>query len=474
MKMHVDLQKRFPIYYACPKCVAARLCGSAFLQNGLTFAQELDEGWKDTGGLVTCECPLRTDSASWKSLKSFIQLISVCNSCILPVNTRIALWSSSNLLLAIVLKVELWNFFNSFISLKLFSWASRKSQFCFNNYSRRSCWSRRWILLASIRSFHLIFVYFFCHSQPGICVFQSPLDTARICPLNNCSFRSCWSCDEVYPLERDEVLFAAIRSFHLIFVYFFCHSQPGICVVQSPSDSRRGFGPLSIQRGPNLCMFRFWPVLATGLLRSIVAFGHDFNNGLPHSFGHWRRRLTNSLLAGSDRLVLGMRFRAFHRLWHHRNRRPRGTVARGTVARSSTPDWTRRTSLWVGEVEKWILRNERRKLKMMKRSRKSERTLTSCMAMTMGWNETNTRTSWAMRCVQEMSVTTQNKDYEDWQHYAHAHVFVLCFVLFLWILVFTLSWVSDASTSSKMVSFVNCISPRIRNIKCKVLSFWML
>ena len=28
-----------------------------------------------------------------------------------------------------------------------------------------------------------------------------------------------------------------------------------------------------------------------------------------------------------------------------------------------------------------------------------------------GWDETNTRTSWAMRCVQGMSVTTQ--DYED-------------------------------------------------------------
>ena len=51
---------------------------------------------------------------------------------------------------------------------------------------------------------------------------------------------------------------------------------------------------------------------------------------------------------------------------------------------------------------------------------------------------------------------------------------MLCCVLILWILVFTLSLVSDASTSSKMVLFVNCISPHIRNTKCKVLSFWML
>ena len=38
----------------------------------------------------------------------------------------------------------------------------------------------------------------------------------------------------------------------------------------------------------------------------------------------------------------------------------------------------------------------------------------------------------------------------------------------------TLWLVSDASTSSKMVSFVNCMSPRIRDTKCKVLFFWML
>ena len=39
-------------------------------------------------------------------------------------------------------------------------------------------------------------------------------------------------------------------------------------------------------------------------------------------------------------------------------------------------------------------------------------------------------------------------------------VFMLCFVLFLWILAFTLSLVSDTSTSSRKVLFINCISPR--------------
>ena len=58
------------------------------------------------------------------------------------------------------------------------------------------------------------------------------------------------------------------------------------------------------------------------------------------------------------------------------------------------------------------------------------------------------------------------------QHYAHAHVFMLWLrVDVLWILVFTLSLVSDASTFSRKVLSVNCISPRIRNTKCKVLSF---
>ena len=35
---------------------------------------------------------------------------------------------------------------------------------------------------------------------------------------------------EVLLLERDEVLLAAIRSFHLIFVYFFGRNWPGVRV----------------------------------------------------------------------------------------------------------------------------------------------------------------------------------------------------------------------------------------------------
>ena len=39
-KMHVDLQKRFPIYHAYPTCLAALLCSAALEKNGLAFLQE--------------------------------------------------------------------------------------------------------------------------------------------------------------------------------------------------------------------------------------------------------------------------------------------------------------------------------------------------------------------------------------------------------------------------------------------------
>ena len=35
---------------------------------------------------------------------------------------------------------------------------------------------------------------------------------------------------EVLLLERDEVLLVSTRSFHLIFVHFFGHNQPGVRV----------------------------------------------------------------------------------------------------------------------------------------------------------------------------------------------------------------------------------------------------
>ena len=46
-KTPLDLQKRFPMYHACPKYLAAHRSGSAFPENGLAFNQDLDEVGKN-------------------------------------------------------------------------------------------------------------------------------------------------------------------------------------------------------------------------------------------------------------------------------------------------------------------------------------------------------------------------------------------------------------------------------------------
>ena len=43
MMTHLDLQKRFPIYHVCPKCLAPLLSGSALRKNVSTTLQVLDE-----------------------------------------------------------------------------------------------------------------------------------------------------------------------------------------------------------------------------------------------------------------------------------------------------------------------------------------------------------------------------------------------------------------------------------------------
>ena len=43
MMTHLVLQKRFPIYHVCPKCLVALLCGAAIRKNVSTFLQELAE-----------------------------------------------------------------------------------------------------------------------------------------------------------------------------------------------------------------------------------------------------------------------------------------------------------------------------------------------------------------------------------------------------------------------------------------------
>ena len=57
-KTPLDLQKRFPEYHACPQCVAAYRCGSAFPENGLASRQDFEKmgktlvDWKH--GIVHC------------------------------------------------------------------------------------------------------------------------------------------------------------------------------------------------------------------------------------------------------------------------------------------------------------------------------------------------------------------------------------------------------------------------------------
>ena len=74
--MQVDLQKTFPDI----PCVSHMHGGPFFRRGdtneGLNIPSGIGCGENDTGRLVTWEFPLRTDSASWKSLESFIQFTS--------------------------------------------------------------------------------------------------------------------------------------------------------------------------------------------------------------------------------------------------------------------------------------------------------------------------------------------------------------------------------------------------------------
>ena len=94
--------------------------------------------------------------ARFPSLLDFAWIF--CNSCILPVSSRIVSRSSINFLIEIVSNVNPWNRFNSSTSLRLFSWASRRSHFCFNNCSWRSCFilSTSFVSLMSTTNFFFL------------------------------------------------------------------------------------------------------------------------------------------------------------------------------------------------------------------------------------------------------------------------------------------------------------------------------
>ena len=129
------------------------------------------------GRLVTWEFPLRTDSVSWKSLESFIQFTSFCNSCTLPDNSKIVFWSSMSFRLASVSNVELWNFRNSSISVRLCWLTSRNFICCRHNTSlriRRSssawvAWSLWWPIFSQ---YSAIIICLCSSSKVLICAFE--------------------------------------------------------------------------------------------------------------------------------------------------------------------------------------------------------------------------------------------------------------------------------------------------------------
>ena len=169
-------KKRFPIYHVCPKCLAAFLCGAAIRKNASTSLSGIGWGGNDTGRLVTCEFPLLTDSASWKSLESLIQFTSFFILVLSPDNSIMVFWSSMSLRLEIVSKVELWNFCNSSISVRLCWWASRNSNFCRHNCSCRSrrsspwaAWSSWWAVFSQ---YSAIIICLCSSSKVLICPFE--------------------------------------------------------------------------------------------------------------------------------------------------------------------------------------------------------------------------------------------------------------------------------------------------------------
>ena len=79
-KRLVDLQKTFPeipdvsqIFGGSSSCRCDMKAGLSNPSNGGCLGN-------NPGGLVTCKFPLQVDSASIKSLESFIKFISFCNS----------------------------------------------------------------------------------------------------------------------------------------------------------------------------------------------------------------------------------------------------------------------------------------------------------------------------------------------------------------------------------------------------------
>ena len=76
-----------------------------------------------------------------------MQLTSFCSSWILAVSSLTVSWFSINLLLEDSAIRDSWTLFNSSISWRLLTWASRRFRFCFDSCSWKSNWSSNWCRL---------------------------------------------------------------------------------------------------------------------------------------------------------------------------------------------------------------------------------------------------------------------------------------------------------------------------------------
>ena len=87
-RKHVDLQKTFPDIPCVSHMLGVPSLRRGDTNEGLNIPSGIGCSGNNIGRLVTWEFPLRIDSASWKSLESFIQFTSFCSSCSLPDNSK--------------------------------------------------------------------------------------------------------------------------------------------------------------------------------------------------------------------------------------------------------------------------------------------------------------------------------------------------------------------------------------------------
>ena len=199
-----------------------------------------------------------------------MQLTSFCTSWILAVSSRVVSRSLINFLLENVSNVDPWNRFNSSISLRLFSWASRRSRFCSDNCSRRSCWSRRscssharvWSI--SLRCDSIIPFNSWIHLLPesawNSCLWISALKSARICSF--CRSSRILICS-----------FSELRhGFCLTFESNESNSSTGLPVLTWPTDNEWLDNKLSQESGklvysPLVLLAPEWTVVKRALCR---------------------------------------------------------------------------------------------------------------------------------------------------------------------------------------------------------------